>query len=254
MSFIISDSLGISELLAILAAALAAGILGGMTGFGGGLILPPVLVPIIGAKSVIPLMSVAMLLSNAHRFWLYRKHIDSRIIGLVLMTAIPGTLIGTYIFVRLSNDATSLILGAFLLIAVPLRRYCERHELRLSARGLIVGTGLFGVGSGTTVGMGMLLVPMLLGAGIKGQAFLATDAAISTAINTTKAIAFGGHSLLDSSTFLAGLFLGLCTLPGNYIGRWLTNRTSIHIHTSLMEVIIIIGGLSIIWKPVLSLM
>lgn len=254
MDFLALGAFSAGELIAILLAALVAGTLGGMTGFGGGLILPPVLAPIIGVKAVIPIMSVAMLLANAHRFWLYRKLIDVRLTGLALMTAIPGVLIGTFVYVRLSNEAVSIMLGLFLLIAVPLGRYCARRKMQLSPRGLAIGTGLFGIGSGTTTGMGMFLVPMLLGAGIKGQAFLATDAAISTAVNTTKAIAFSNHALLTPSMLLAGLLLGLCTIPGNYLGRWVVSHTSVKLHTTIMEGIIMLGGISLLWRPVIDLL
>jgi hypothetical protein len=44
--------------------------------------------------------------------------------------------------------------------------------------------------SGTTPGAGVLMVPILLGAGLVGEAFLAVDASISIATNLTKAVMF----------------------------------------------------------------
>ena len=64
------------EMMAVAVATLLAGALSGMTGFGGGLLLPPVLAPIIGVKAVVPVMSVAMLMANGHRLWLYRDQLD----------------------------------------------------------------------------------------------------------------------------------------------------------------------------------
>ena len=52
--------------------ALAASTLGGLSGFGTGLVLPVFLVPLVGIVNVIPVMAVAMLLNNASRvvaFW-----------------------------------------------------------------------------------------------------------------------------------------------------------------------------------------
>jgi len=52
--------------------ALAASTLGGLSGFGTGLVLPVFLVPLVGVANVIPVMAVAMLLNNGSRviaFW-----------------------------------------------------------------------------------------------------------------------------------------------------------------------------------------
>lgn len=251
MELALFDSATALQFILVMLAALLAGLAGGMSGFGGGLILPPVLVPILGAKAVVPVVSVAMLLANGHRFWIYRKHLNGRVLAITLACALPCTLLGTLVYAQLSGEIISVILGIFLICAVPLSRFCQRRQLRVGPRGLAMGSGLFGLGSGTTTGMGMFLAPLLLGAGVTGQTFLATDAAISTAINVTKMLAFGQQDVLDPSLLVMGLLLGCLTLPGNYLGRWLVRRTSTRLHTKMMEVLIILGGVSLLLPPLL---
>ncbi|TGG94278.1 sulfite exporter TauE/SafE family protein [Natronospirillum operosum] len=246
------DSATALQFILVMLAALLAGLAGGLSGFGGGLILPPVLAPILGAKAVVPVVSVAMLLANGHRLWIYRKLLDGRVLAITLACALPCTLLGTLIYARLSAEAISLMLGIFLVLAVPVSRFCQRRRVRVGFRGLAIGSGLFGLGSGTTTGMGMFLAPLLLGAGLTGQTFLATDAAISTAVNITKMIAFGQQEVLNSSLLLMGLMLGCLTIPGNYLGRWLVQRTSSRLHTRLMEILIILGGVSLLLPPLLA--
>jgi uncharacterized protein len=235
--------------LVIGATAFIAGTCSGMTGFGGGLLLPPILAPIIGVQRVVPVLSFAMLMTNAHRLWLYRKHADLK---LVLVTVVPAVVIGTTIYLAMPPKVISIVLGSFLLLSIPVGRILARRELQLGSLGASVAGGLFGLVSGTTPGAGMLMVPVLLGAGLVGEAFLATDASISIAVNLTKAVIFNQLGSLPIDVLAVGLVIGACTIPGNYAARWILRRTSVRLHTRLLEVIVLIGGLSLLARPFLS--
>lgn len=242
------------EVLVVALASLLAGSLSGMTGFGGGLLLPPVLAPIIGVKSVVPVMSVAMLMANSHRVWLYRDRLNRRLTLTAIGAAMPGVLIGASVYVRLPAQVIAVILGVFLLVAVPVGRHLASRSLVLSRRQMAAGCALYGLGSGTTTGVGMFLVPILLGSGLTGAAFLATDAAVAVAMNLSKAVLFGSYSLIDLQLLAMGVLMGLCTFPGNYLGRWILGRTTLRVHRGLMESLIVFGGLSLLWRPVRELL
>ena len=231
-------------------AAFMAGTCSGMTGFGGGLLLPPVLASILGVQNVVPVLSLAMLMTNAHRVWLYRRHANWRVIGPVLITLIPGVVIGTQIYLGLRPDMVSYVLGAFLLLSIPIGRFFARRQLRLNPVGLSATAGVFGVISGTTPGAGVLMVPVLLGAGLIGESFLATDASISVMVNLTKAVIFNQVGGFPLSLLSTGLIIGACTIPGNYAARYILRRTTLRLHARILEVIVLIGGLSLILRPV----
>src|SRR3954454_1375648 len=57
-------------------AALGASTLGGLTGFGTGLVLPVFLAPVVGIANVIPVMAVSMLLNNGSRLVACRRDIE----------------------------------------------------------------------------------------------------------------------------------------------------------------------------------
>ena len=251
MDIALSD-LSIFDLAVIAICSFVAGTCSGMTGFGGGLLLPPILAPILGVQHVVPVLSFSNLLTNVHRFWLYRKHADLKLIGIMLATIVPAVVIGASIYLALPPAAISVVLGSFLLLSIPVGRLLARRNLRLGRGGAAVAGGLVGLVSGTTPGAGVLMVPILLGAGLVGETFLATDASISIATNLTKAVMFNRLGSLPLDLLLIGLIIGLCTVPGNYTARWILRRTSVRLHARLLEGIVLIGALSLLLRPFLA--
>ena len=60
---------GTVDLVIVLAVAFFSSILGALSGFGGGVLVMPFLVPLVGVKGVVPVMAVAMLIANVARIW-----------------------------------------------------------------------------------------------------------------------------------------------------------------------------------------
>jgi uncharacterized protein len=256
MNAIVGSILGqlpILDLGIIALSAFVAGICSGMTGFGGGLLLPPILAPLLGVQNVMPVLSVAMLLTNAHRFSLYWRHLNRRLTAIVLAAMIPAVMFGATIYLNLPHDMIAIVLGGFMLLSLPIGRFFAAREIRLQPAGLAGFSAVFGVVAGTTSGSGVMMVPVLLGAGLIGTSFLATDAAISIAVNLTRALMIGRVEGFHAEILWAAVAIGLCTVPGNYVARWFLRRTSLRMHTRIMEGIVLIGGVSLLWAPVRTL-
>jgi len=237
------SSLAIVAVLGIVGA-----VVGGMGGFGTGIILTAGLAPLIGIKNVIPVMTVAGAIINCGRFWFYRKHLDRGKLGLVLACALPCLVVGVWIYSELDARAIGTVLGVVVIGSVPLRRYLKRRAIALGSAGLAVGSGVFGLATGVASGVGVIMVSLLLGIGMSGPAVLATDALISIALDVCKAALFQKFSLLTEETFVAGVIIGAATLPGSAIAAWLVNRMHAHLHVLFMEGLIIVGGASLLWN------
>jgi uncharacterized membrane protein YfcA len=244
----------ILDLGIIAVSAFIAGICSGMTGFGGGLLLPPILAPLLGVQNVMPVLSVSMLLTNAHRFSLYWRHLNRRLTLVVLAAMIPAVMLGSAIYLNLPHDAIAIVLGGFMLLSLPIGRFFARREIRLQPPALAGFSAVFGVIAGTTSGSGVMMVPLLLGAGLVGTSFLATDAAISITVNLTRALMIGRVEGFHAEIIWAAVAIGLCTVPGNYVARWFLRRTSLRMHTRIMECIVLVGGVSLLWTPVKHLL
>jgi uncharacterized protein len=170
--------------------ALGAAVIGGMGGFGTGVILTAALAPLIGVKALVPVLAVAGVIINAGRFWFYRASVERRALGIVLGASLPFVVLGTWLYSVLDARAIGTILGIAVIASVPLRRFLKRKEVTLGATGLAFGSGVFGLASGLATGTGVILVSLLLGAGLTGPAVLATDALATIALDLCKAALF----------------------------------------------------------------
>lgn len=232
----------IGALVCFLAAAL-----GGVAGMGSGMIVTLFITPIIGAKAVVPVISVLMLINNASRVWFYREALVPSRIALIAGVAIPMSYLGAMIYVRLDGQVIQTMLGAILIGSIPLRRWMAGREMTPSTGQVVVVSGVFGLLSSLIVGAGMLVIPMLMGFGLVGPALLATDAAIAVLVNLAKVAFFGSLDALSFQLFLLALAMGACTIPGTWAGAWLVRRTSVRVHTLVIEALIVLGGVSMIW-------
>src|SRR3954454_16991045 len=158
-----------------------------MGGFGTGVILAAALVPLIGVKALVPVMAVAGVIINAGRFWFYRESLERAMLGVVLLSALPFLVLGTWLYSVLDARSVGTILSSAVIASVPLRRMLRKKAVMLSTPGLAVGSGVFGLASGLATGTGVILVSLLLGTGMSGPAVLATDALVSIALDLTKA-------------------------------------------------------------------
>ena len=236
-----------TTLAAVALLALGAAIIGGMGGFGTGVILTAALTPLIGVKAVVPVLAVAGVIINAGRFWFYRASLDRRALGVVLASALPFLVFGTWLYSVLDARAIGTILGIAVIASVPLRRLLRSREVTLATPGLAVGAGVFGLASGVATGTGVILVSLLLGTGLSGPAVLATDALATIALDLCKAALFQRFDLMDAQSFSTGLVIGVATIPGSAIAAWLVTRVGAKLHVLFMETLIIGGGAFMLW-------
>jgi uncharacterized membrane protein YfcA len=234
-------------LAAVAVLALGAAIIGGMGGFGTGVILTAALVPLIGVKALVPVLAVAGVIINAGRFWFYRGSLDRRALGVVLAAALPFLVLGTWLYSVLDARAVGTILGAAVIASVPLRRLLKKRSVTLGTQGLAIGAGVFGLATGVTTGTGVILVSLLLGSGLAGPAVLATDALATIALDLCKAALFQRFDLLDAQAFSTGVVIGCATIPGSAIAAWLVQRVGARLHVLFMEALILVGGGFMLW-------
>jgi uncharacterized membrane protein YfcA len=227
--------------------ALVASTLGGLSGFGTGLVLPIFLVPLVGVGNVIPVMAVAMLLNNRSRVIAFWREVQWPHVRRMLVFGLPACAAGAYSYTLLSSKWIAVLLGTFLLISVPLRRLLRRARFQLSPAGEFGAGALFGFINGGMTGAGVFLISILMAVGVAGSALVATDAVVSVIMGLAKVVLFGKLTALNLELGLIGLLVGVFTAPGAFLARALLRRIPAGTHASFMEAVVIAGALALLW-------
>lgn len=239
-------ALGLAQYALIAGAAFAASIVGGLAGYGTGLIMPLVLVPLIGPEGVVPVIGVSALFTNASRAVAFRPSLDPRRAGLLAATALPTCLVGAWAYTRLSGPSVSVLIGTVLVALVPLRRVLIGRVGHLGDRAL-AGAGLaYGLLVGGTSGAGVVLLSILMAAGLSGQAVIATDAAISLVLGAAKTAVFGASGALTPDLWVVALLIGASAVPGAFVARRFAGALSLAAHTRLLDAAVVAGGLVLV--------
>lgn len=226
----------------VAAISFSASFIGGVTGYGTGLLLPPVLLPLVGPQYVVPIISLSALLTNASRVAAFHPELDRRKAVLVAAVALPTCALGAYGYTRLSGAGVSVLIGSVLILLVPLRRYLMRRHGQLSSRGLMMaGTG-YGLLTGGTSGAGVVLLSILLAAGLQGSAVIATDAGISLVLGLAKVVVFQSAGALPLSAWIMAALIGFSALPGPFLAKRMTRGLSHSAHAFILDGVVIFGG------------
>jgi uncharacterized membrane protein YfcA len=234
------------QLLLVAGVALFASVIGGLAGYGTGALMPLVLVPLIGAEPVVPIIAISSIFTNLSRATAYLRYVDRRRALIVIAAAALTTALGAYGYTRLTNVGAALVIGTMLISSVPLRRKLKRHDVKISDTGLGAGAVGYGVMVGGTVGAGVILLSLLMAVGLEGAAVIATDAVVSLVTSVIKISVFGLAGVVTPQVLAFALLIGGVSLPGAFFARIFVERMPVHIHTAILDVAVITGGLVMI--------
>jgi uncharacterized membrane protein YfcA len=230
------------QLALIAGMALIASVVGGVAGYGTGALLPLVLVPIVGPEPVVPILSLSALFTNTSRMAAFRRLVDWRRALIVLAASAPTCALGAWGYSKLSGRGALIVIGGMLITTVPLRRLMKRRGLALTDRWLAAASFAWGPLAGGTVGAGILLLSLLMSAGLEGAAVVATDAAVSIGIGLVKFATFGLAGAVTAQVVAVALLIGCVAFPGAFFAKALVERLPVHLHTALLDAIVIGGG------------
>ncbi len=241
LSPVLAD-ISLLQLGLIAGVAFLASVVGGVSGYGTGALMPLVLVPIVGAEAVVPILSLSALLNNFSRATAYRRLVDVRRALIVLPFAAPATMLGAWGYTLLSGRGAAIVIGSMMMASVPLRRLLKRRGFSLSNRGLAAVSVGWGAVAGGTTGAGVMLLSMLMAVGLEGAAVIATDALISIGIGAAKVSVFGFAGVVGVREIALALLMGMMAFPGVYVARTLVDRLPLHVHSAILDAVVIAGG------------
>jgi uncharacterized membrane protein YfcA len=162
---------------------------------------------------------------------------------LIVACALPTTMLGAWGYTMLTGAGAMLVIGSMMALSVPLRRLSRKRGLTLGDGGLAAASVAWGFVVGGTSGAGIILLSLLMAVGLEGAAVIATDAAISIIIGIGKIGVFGVFGAVTPKVVAVALLIGIVAFPGAFLAKALVERLPVHVHTAILDAVVIGGGL-----------
>jgi len=234
------------QLAIIVALAIFSAIAGGVAGYGTGALMPLILVPIVGAAPVVPIIAITAMFTNTARVAAFRRALEPRRALIALIAALPTCVLGAWLYTLLTGRGAALVIGSSLIATVPLRRLLKRRGHKLGEKGYAAAAAGWGIVVGGTTGAGVIMLSILMAAGLEGAAVIATDAAISLGMGVVKISVFGIAGVLTPKVLVIALLIGAVAFPSTFLAKLIVERMPVHLHTAMLDAVVIIGGAAMI--------
>ncbi|MEN6594478.1 MAG: sulfite exporter TauE/SafE family protein [Clostridiaceae bacterium] len=206
----------------ILASFLAA-LISGAAGFGGALLLLPVITYYIGAEAAVPVITLAQLIGNLSRMAAGFKQIKWSAVGWFCLTALPLSALGAFGFSVLPKDIVTRCIGGALVLLVVFQMV-KLFELKANKKTLLIGGAVTGGLSGLAGSGGPIGAAVFLSLGLSPVAYIASEAATATAMHILKTIIYSKLLFLTAETLLLGLSMGAAMVAGTFAANRFIQR------------------------------
>ena len=144
---------------------LIAGVLGGVIGFGTTIILMPALVHFYGPVQTVSIIAITATLANFSRVILWWRETNWKVCLMYSLTAIPAVALGANTLVLLNATFIEAILGVFLIVLIPIRRWLRRQAFTITLWHMSVVGAIIGYLTGIVATTGAINTPFFLAFG-----------------------------------------------------------------------------------------
>lgn len=206
------------SVLILLLGAFFASVVSGMAGFGGSLLLLPVVTAFVGAEISVPVLTIAQLLGNLARVSAGFPEIDWKSVGWFSLTALPLAALGAFGFSVLPKALVTRGIGIALILLVLVKLLAKR-ELPKGKGTLLAGGALTGGLSGLCGSGGPIGAAVFLSLNLAPTAYIASEAATATLMHLLKIVIYSKLTNLTPGALALGLGMGLAMVAGTYTAK-----------------------------------
>ena len=239
--------LGNSILLFI--AGCASWVIGIFSGGAGSIVLLAVLTHLIRVKTIAPVITVASLVPGPTRIFVSWKLIEWPVVRWYLPGAISGAIIGSWFFTWANAAWLRVIVGLFL-VSMPIqyRLGAQARSFPMRLPWFIPVSVAVGAISGVIGASSLVSAPFYLNYGLTKERMIATGAVHSIFIQVTKIATYGSLGVLTSASILEGVAAGLGAMVAIWVTRqWLDSFRELWFRR-LAILLMLISGLSMLWR------
>jgi uncharacterized membrane protein YfcA len=222
-----------------------ASIISAIVGFGGAILLLPLLTYSMGIKAAVPLLTIAQIFGNASRVWFGRKELAWRPIIKFLISAIPFVVIGSILFSFVDGNIIRIIAGILLMIIVIVKRIIKEN-LKINNAGMYFGGALTGIISGVAGSAGPLSALLFNALNLSKIAYIASEAFVALMMHIVKMILYKKYLEIGMDIIIYGIIIGLAMVLGSYMGKKLVEKIPGKYFQIIIEICLMLSGVQMI--------
>jgi hypothetical protein len=207
---------------ALIVGAFVAAVVSGSAGFGGALLLLPLLNRMVGVTEAVPLLTIAQLVGNLSRMGFGLRQIRWRPVLLFLAPALPASALGAYWFSALPKGLMVRGLGIAILLFVALKLF--GLTLKPSRHMLMVGGVVVGLLSGLVGSAGLLGAAIFLTLDLPPVAYVASEATTAVAMHLVKSLVYGSALDLGTRFWPLAAAMSAAMIAGSWAGKHAIER------------------------------
>lgn len=234
-------------LIILFAGGFIAAAVSGAAGFGGALLLLPVLTKMIGTAMAVPVLTIAQLIGNLSRVYFGYQEIAWNPVKFFLWGAIPMSVVGAISFVAISKEIVSKLIGITLIAFVLLKHY-RIVKFDGSNKIMVIGGAVVGFLSGLVGSAGPMGAALFLSLPLSPVAYIASEAVTAVAMHVVKTVIYQKYLAVGLEAIELGLFVGVAMVAGTWTGKRAIEKMPKDTFVKLVTVLLIGMGLElIIW-------
>jgi len=239
------------HLVGLFVAGMVAFIISTISGGGGAMLLIPVTSSMVGTAIAPPVINVATFLSNASRLYLFWHDIDWSLTKYYVPSAIVGAWLAALVFSRLDAGWIQLLVGTFLVSTIFQYKFGKVSKTFDMPKVGFVPVGFAIAFMSTLVGgLGPILNPFYMNAGLEKEGLIATKTANSFFVGIVQIVSYTFFGILTVKIWAYGLVLGLGAVIGNIIGKRFLAGISISQFRIMLLILMVISGLIMIIRNI----
>lgn len=197
----------------------------GAAGFGGALLLLPILSKTIGATMAVPILTIAQLIGNLSRVSFGFKAIKWKPVTIFILGAVPLSVLGAFSFISAPKDLITRIIGLSIILFVGLK-YFKLLRFVPNNWTLFIGGGIVGLISGLVGSAGPIGAAIFLSLNLSPVSYIASEAVTAVAMHVSKTVIYQKHLGIGLKELAIGLFMGIAMIIGTWVGKKFIEKMS----------------------------
>ncbi len=232
----------IYRIVIIIVASVIGFSISGVAGFGGGVVVLPILVWAVGPREAVPVIAIAQTMGTASRFWIHRRNVDWRVYSWFSVGSIPLAALGSFFFVSADTALLTRIMGAGIIAMVLFTLLPVAQRVRMTLWGFAPVGGASGFLSAFLGIPGPFPPIFFLAYGLAPSAYIGTFSVGMLTTQFPKLAVMGAGGVLTERVIILGLVLGGIAWTGSFIGNWFLRRIPGRVFVAGLNVMLVAFG------------